>query len=490
MGIVQKDAIRTTIISYLGLVLGYFNKGFLFVIFLTTDQIGLLSLILSIALFFAQFSNLGVSYTVWKFFPYFNYSEKQNYGFNQLKVIVNIVGITLFSLLYVIFKNQICELFINKSAQFIDYYYWVLPLGIFYSLFLTLDSIVRSLMKNVVSIIATELILRVITLLSILLYALKWLDFFDLVVIQSLSYALPFAILLFQLQRNRQFFWRYSQINIPRRFKKILINYTVFSYFNFLGIFLVTTLDTIMVASMLGLSETGIYTTLIFVVSGVLVPYKSLLRICYPLISKFWKERNVIEMKELYTRVSSLGLFFGLVLFLGLFSIRDEVAFILPKQFIESADIVAVLMIGRVVDMYCGLNGTIFILSKKYKYDLYFTSLLVIGIIVFNLVLIPKFGIYGAALSNTLVYVIYNICRLFFVWIVFKMQPFQLKQIALLSFFILTLLLILYLPLDSFAIWIRLILRFGIILIGFLIPIIVFKLEQDSVDMFKKIVRK
>ena len=56
MGIVQKDAFRTMLISYGGIVLGYLNKGLLFLLILTTEQIGLVNLIISLGTMFAQFS--------------------------------------------------------------------------------------------------------------------------------------------------------------------------------------------------------------------------------------------------------------------------------------------------------------------------------------------------------------------------------------------------------------------------------------------------
>ena len=71
MGLVQKDALRTTLISSIGLVLGYVNKGLLFLLIFSTEQIGVVNLIFSLGVLFAQFSNLGSLYSIWKFFPFF-----------------------------------------------------------------------------------------------------------------------------------------------------------------------------------------------------------------------------------------------------------------------------------------------------------------------------------------------------------------------------------------------------------------------------------
>ena len=55
MGIVQKESFWSTIASYLGIGLGYINKGFLFIILLESFQIGLINLLLCLANTFKKF---------------------------------------------------------------------------------------------------------------------------------------------------------------------------------------------------------------------------------------------------------------------------------------------------------------------------------------------------------------------------------------------------------------------------------------------------
>ena len=57
MGFVQKDSLRTMLISYVGIGLGYVNKGLLFLLILSTEQIGLINLIVGVGILFAQLSN-------------------------------------------------------------------------------------------------------------------------------------------------------------------------------------------------------------------------------------------------------------------------------------------------------------------------------------------------------------------------------------------------------------------------------------------------
>lgn len=490
MGIVLKDALKTTIISYFGLVLGYVNKAVLFVLFLQKDQIGLLGLILSLGVLFAQFSNMGVAYTVWRFFPYFKEKAKNNYGFLQLNLFINLAGIILFSSLAIVLKSQICAYYQEQAAAFVTYYYWILPLGISYSIFLTFDSILRSLFKNVVSTIATELILRIVMLVAILGYAAKWIDFNWLVIVQSVSFVIPTLILTYQLIKNKQFHWRFSHIQIPKRFRGILANYTVFSYFNFIGIMLVLSLDTIMVASMLGLSETGVYTTIIYIVSGVLIPYKSLQRICAPLVAKHWKHKEISELADLYQRVSSVSLLMGLTIFLGFWSVHLQLVAFIPASFQEGITLFFLIMIGRVVDMYCGLNGTIFISSKKYRYDLIFTTLMIATVIGLNLLLIPTYGVYGAAISTTIAYILYNVCRVAFIYFAYKIHPFKWHQLGVLSLFILALVVGECIPIISQHTLVQMGIQLFVAMMLFLLPVYFLKLEKDSVDFFNKFLFK
>ena len=105
MGIVQKDAFKTTVISYLGLFLGYVNKVVLFIWFLSTEQIGLINLILAVGLLFAQLSNLGTVYVTWRFFPFFRNAARRNYGFLLLNTLVVCFGILLFTILFYLFQG-------------------------------------------------------------------------------------------------------------------------------------------------------------------------------------------------------------------------------------------------------------------------------------------------------------------------------------------------------------------------------------------------
>ncbi|MDH4473572.1 MAG: polysaccharide biosynthesis C-terminal domain-containing protein [Fluviicola sp.] len=340
------------------------------------------------------------------------------------------------------------------------------------------------------SVIATDLLMRLVVTGAIILYAFGTIDFFTLLVLHSMSFVLPTLVITLQMFRNKELHLKISDISIPRRFKKILLTYSLFSYFNFIGILLVLSLDVIMVASMVGLAETGVFSTIVYIVSGLLVPYKSLLRISAPFVAKYWKERNMVEMKDLYTRISSISLVIGFFVFLVFWENRTELFHFLRESFHEGIPVFLILMIGRLVDMYCGINGAIFITSKKYKYDLIFTAILLVSVVGLNFIFIPLYGMYGAALSTTIAYVLYNLARLIFVFSVYNLHPFKKGHLYVMAVFFLSLLMMEQLPVFFGNELISIVLKGILVLVTFILPIYLLKLDADVVGYLDKIRNK
>ena len=63
MGIVQRNSITITILSYLGILIGYVNKILLLTNFLTEEQVGLVNILTGLAVLYAQFSALGINFS-------------------------------------------------------------------------------------------------------------------------------------------------------------------------------------------------------------------------------------------------------------------------------------------------------------------------------------------------------------------------------------------------------------------------------------------
>jgi O-antigen/teichoic acid export membrane protein len=240
-----------------------------------------------------------------------------------------------------------------------------------------------------------------------------------------------------------------------------------------------------MIAQMVGLKGTGIYTTIVFLTSALQVPYKSVIRITTPLIASFWKQKNMIEMNTLYKKVSSITLFISLSSFIIIWLNIDFLFSFMKKDFIEGTWVFLFLMVGRLVDMYFGLNGAIFATSKKYKNDLIFTFILLITVFLLNFWLIPIYGIVGAAISTSVGLIVYNVCRVLFVYIAYKLQPFHPNQFKIIALSLITLFIGVYTNELFDNEWIQFMYETILFTLLYILPIYLFNLEPDMIEYIK-----
>lgn len=446
MGIIQKDALRTMIITYFGLALGYLNKGLLFVLILSPQEIGLVNLILSVGLLFAQFSNLGAINAIAKFLPFFRDSDNQKQGFLLFNLFFVVGGILFFTAIVLLLQSQIVHFYTAKSPLFVDYYFWIIPIGIANVFFLVFESYLKAIFNNILSTFLYEVVLRICVTILLLLLGIDLIDFKLFFIFHCLIYFIPSVILMLYLFKTQELSFNRTTFKLSKKFKNIIFSFSLFSYSNTLGAMIVMTLDSLMIAYYLGMSETGVYTTIIFLTSALQIPYKSLIRISSPFVPQFWKERNLDKMQDLYRKVSSISLITGLYAFLVVWLNREELFSFLPKEYLPGIWVFLFLMIGRIFDMYTGLNAVIFVTSKKYKYDLFFAIGLILVVFILNIFLIPTYGVVGAAISTGIALVLYNFGRLLFVYFVYKIHPFSKNQVIVMGLFTVSLVLVELLP--------------------------------------------
>lgn len=494
MGIVQKDAVKTSMLSFIGLVLGYLNKGILFILLFSTAQVGVINLLLNVGLLFAQFANLGTTYSTWRFFPFFRNHDKKHYGFLLANTLLVALGIAVFGALLYGLQDIVVATYHEKSALFTSYFHLILPLGVALVYFQLFENYLRGMQQNILPVFLQEIVLRFCTTLLLTLFWFKYLNFSEYIWAYIFIHFIPTLYLLLYLIRRKELTLKISHIQIPKKFQGIMLSYTGFSYVNALATLLVISMDALMIAKFKGLSQTGIYTTMLFLISAIIFPYRAILRVATPLVALQWKERNKSGMQALYQKSSSVGLLLSLVGFLAIWVVIDELFLLIPA-YAAGKWVFFFLMMGRIVDMYFGLNAVIFSTSKKYRIDLFFTLFLILGVYLANLWLIPIYGMVGAAISTSAAYLFYNIFRGYYIYRAYALSPYTKSQLYLIiNALIVFLFFVLFNYLMSNSLSIQPFLSFVVkellLFIVLILPIYYWKLEPESVAYFDQIKNK
>jgi O-antigen/teichoic acid export membrane protein len=426
MGIVQKEGVKLTVVIYLGAALGYFNKVLLFTHFLSTTQVGLIGILGTVSVLYAQFATLGIPSISNRFFPFFHNKEKRHHGFFFWGNVFVFGGFLLTTLLFILFKPVILRQYIDNSPLIVDYYYYLIPLAFASIYFQFFESYLRSLLKTVVPTFLNEVFSKIAVTICISIYALKWIDFHQFVLIYVLCNFAITLVLLIYIIYLKQFFILPGNSTLYKRLLKPILMYGTFTILATLGSSILVNIDTLMIASKLSLGQAGIYTTIFLITAGLTFPFRSIQKITYPLVGRLWKNRDMKAVGDLYRKTTLVMMIIGGGLVLLLWGNVASIFRFMPVQYSAAKFSFLFLCIGRYADMVTGLNGIITITSKKYKYDLYFMLILVIITVILNLILIPVYGMTGAALAAMISLIFYNFLRFIFVWFYFKMQPFTL----------------------------------------------------------------
>ena len=428
--------------SYIGLILGYVNKVLLFPNFLSTEEVGLANIMINISVIYAQFSALGLNGVVLRFFPFFRDEEKKHHGFLFWVSIIMSFGFVLTTVAFITLKPFVVAHYSVSAKLLVDYYYYIIPLGFATVYFQLYDSYLRSLLKTVIPSFLNEVVLRVLITVAVTLYALKVVDFHQFVMIYVGVNCCLAVFTIIYAAYIRQLFLKPLFTNRVKRFSKSMFGYGLYSILASSGNALITNVDALMIAALMGdqlvhgtkvggMYFVGIYTTVFFFTTVMLIPYRSILKITSPLVAQYWKERNMKAMEKLYKQVTAVCLVIGTVVFLGVWADFDDIFSFMPRQFSSGKYVFLFLSLGRLFDMAAGLNGVITYTSRKYKYDLILTLLLVVLTIGLNYIFIRilDMGMNGAAIATSISIVVYNLLKLFLVKKFFRIQPFERSNI-------------------------------------------------------------
>ena len=398
---------------------------------LDTKEIGLLRVLVSYSILIAQFASLGVNTVAVKIFPTFRDTNRKHHGFLGMVLLVTLAGFIVSILIYLLFRHQIIESSAEKSALFIPYFYYVIPLVFFTILFNVFDTYYRVLYNAVKGIIYKELIQRVLILASIILFYFGLVDFHTLVTLYIIALISPSLFLLAELIRDKQFYIKPNFKFVNKTLSHEILKIGMFGMVTSFSGVLVMNIDIVMVNQMLGLSETGIYTVTFFFGSMILVPLRTMGKIGSVVVADAWQKDDISTIQDIYKKSSISLSVIGLLLFIEIWGNVDNIFLIINEIYLPGKLVILFIGLASLTDIALGIAPHIIFNSKHYKYLSYFLLIFVLLLIITNLLLIPSFGIVGAAIASLISKFIFNGIKFIFLYKKFDLQPFTVKHIIL-----------------------------------------------------------
>jgi len=405
-----------------------------------------------------------------------------------LSLIIPLLGFILSLLVYFLFKQQIFEL-LNASPLLKDNFFYIILLVFFIGFYDVLTAVSRSFLSAAAPIFINEVFLKVYSMLALLLHWFGYVDFSTFLKIYLFGYFLKFAILFLIQWKNDRFSLAFSLNDLKL---KEISSFGLFVFVGGASVMLVTRLDMMMIGSMLDLEQVAFYTVAFFIGNAIKVPGKSIAAISSPLVAKALEKQDYKETQTLYTKSSINQLIIAGVLFLCIWLNIDDIFSLLPAKFQGGKWVVFYISIAQLFNMITGINGTIIVNSKYYRYDLYTNVILVLATVATNYFLILKYGIDGAAMATAISISLFNLIRLILIKVKMNMHPFNLQTIKTIMLLFVMFFTLDFLPDSNYA-FVDIIWKSIVVFILVIPAIMYFKLSEDInkliIEVRKKISR-
>jgi O-antigen/teichoic acid export membrane protein len=203
-------------------------------------------------------------------------------------------------------------------------------------------------------------------------------------------------------------------------------------------------------------------------------------KISVPVLSEARRRNGIIEIGLIYRKSSINRYLIGLLIRLGVICILEIIFRILPPEYESGAMVIILFSITKIINVSSGVSQNILCTSSLYRYILYLMHLLII-IVLTNIILIPLFGIKGAAIAALISIFIYNLLTVLILYFKFVIWPYTLKHLEARITGIVIFVMVAIIP--ALKLIPDLIIRSGIIVIIFGSLTILFRLSEEASDI-------
>ena len=173
MEISRKQGLNNSIVTYIGIAIGFVSLIFLQPLFLTTEELGLTRILISVSYVISTIIPLGIANGITKFFPQFKDPQKHNHGFLGIMFVFLMVGILFTGTLLYSFKSYIFIQYQKESPLFMEYFHWIFPFSIFLALISVLNIYCYSLYKTFFASLLNDILVRIFSIILFSVYFFK-----------------------------------------------------------------------------------------------------------------------------------------------------------------------------------------------------------------------------------------------------------------------------------------------------------------------------
>jgi len=428
---IAKQSLLTTLFAYLGVVVGYFNVLWLLPFVLEPEQVGLFKTIQDLAILLVPFAQLGVGNGITRFFPLV---EGSKFSFLTQTIAVGLFGFLLIAWLFLLFQDTVVSVFARNSPDVNDFLLVALLITLFSLLSTILESFCRSYLKVAIPSFIRDVLLRLLIAVLVLGYYFKFYSFYYLMWGLGWVYLIALLAMVGYMMRSKLFQLTLNWQNLDGKFRKSFFSYSFVTLLGTAGALLIMKIDSLMVSSLIGLDANAVYIIGFSIAVVIEMPRRAISQVIMPVISEKFAANQLDDIHLIYRKVAVNQLLICLLIFILIWLNIDNLYHFVPNREIYQAGkwVVFLIGIGKITDALFSVNSEIIVFSRFYLFNITATLIMCVAVILFNLWLIPIWGIEGAALASLIAMFLYNLIKFIYVKVRLGFNPFSIELFKIL----------------------------------------------------------
>lgn len=482
MGIVQSQSTKNLVITYAGFVIGAINAILLYPHLLGKTYYGVVMAILASGSLLSSFVNLGMPNTLIKFFSSYK-TEDDKRRLLGLALVTPLFSGGLMGVIGLMGYRYLQNYFVESPEM--DPFVWLIfVIAITEAYFSIFFNWGRIRLKSVFGNFMREVFHRVLIMLLLGLVYMNWISKIQFIYSITGIYLVRSIIMMiysFSLLPPVISFKR------PKQFSRI-IKFTILILVADLASNVLLDMDKTMIPHFMEVGNVSVYAIAVFMVTVIEVPVKAMRQITHPITANLLNHKNWIELGKLYKKSSiSLYVVSGFLFALIIANVEQFYEF-LDVEYKISTGIIVLLALIKLSRNLLGIGGSILKNSDYYRL-LLIAAFVTVGLaVLLNYIMIPKWGLYGAAMASIIAYYTYDLLKIWFVYLKFKLHPFSKKTWTLSLFIGVFTLLFYYLNFSEMPFW-GIAVKSSIMAVVYGVCVYYLKFSEDVNSLINKLLR-
>ena len=404
---IAKQIERNGLFTALGFLLGAVNVLLLYTRVFTPEHYGTISFILASASLLFPFLSLGMQQTILRFFEGGDDKNRKQLASLSLQL-VSMFSVLLL-VIVLVFDQSIANQLSTSNRVDTEAVYAIMAVGILMAYFELFFALAKVHFKTTAGVFLKEVFPRLGILfllgshfvvqpleLNFFLLMLSVIYLIRALIMGLMAYRLmPFALVQKGSQSDYRRLLGYSGLVILGSGLSLA----------FLEI------DKVMLHTLSSASNVALYTVFVFMATTIAIPLRSVQPLYNAQCAALQHQQNTEKLTTLIQKTISISSYYGVLILAVLLTFQPVLRFFLPEDYHTAFSVFPLLLALKLIDSsFTPLNAP-FYYSKFYQTYLLFSLGFLLIMVVLNVLLIPIYGIYGAALATGAAVLLFSLVK-------------------------------------------------------------------------------